>query len=245
MALNKGVDMSRKKMVSKIFLWFVAFVLTAVPGFAATAANTAGNQSATLWQLIVSGGVCMIFLGLLSVAAMALVIYHFWFVVPHKLTPPDFAENLLFLLEKKEYDKALSVCRQQENMISAIALRGLQKISKGKTVIEEAIQYEGKARIERMWQNLTYLGDIAVIAPLLGLLGTILGIIEAFGYFRAVSIHPSILTAGLAKAMVNTVFGLVIAVPSLIFYSFFRGRLSLITTNAERAASEIVHALTK
>jgi len=231
-------------MVRKIVLSVFFLCGPAINAFAGVA-QKAENQSATLWQLIVSGGVCMIFLGLLSVAATALVIYHFRFVVPHKLTPPDFTENLLFLLEKKEYEKSVSVCRQQENMISAIALRGLQKMSKGKTVVEEAIQYEGKARIERLWQNLTYLGDIAVIAPLLGLLGTILGIIEAFGYFKASTIHPSILTAGLAKAMVNTVFGLIIAVPCLVFYAFFRGRLSLITTNAERASSEIVHAITK
>ena len=203
------------------------------------------DKAATLWDLIVSGGVVMIFLAALSVTAAALVIYHFRTLVPAKLTPSDFIENLLFLLEKKEYEKAVSVCRQQENMISAIALKGLQKMSKGKSVVEEAIQHEGKARLESLWQNLTYLGDIAVIAPLLGLLGTILGIIQAFGYFKATSIHPSVLTAGLAKAMVNTVFGLVIAVPSLIFYSFFRGRLSHVTTNAERAASEIVHAMTK
>ena len=99
--------------------------------------------------------------------------------------------------------------------------------------------------MEQLWQNLTYLGDIAVIAPLLGLLGTILGIIEAFGYFKASTIAPGVLTGGLAKAMVNTVTGLIIAVPCLVFYAYFRGRLSHVTTNAERAASEIVHAMGK
>ena len=208
-------------------------------------AVTAASRSGTLWDIIVSGGVSMIFLAALSIAAIALVVYHFRSVVPGKVTPPDFIENLLFLLEKKEYEKAVAICRQQENLISAVALKGLQKMSKGKTVVEEAVQYEGKARIEGLWQNLTYLGDIAVVAPLLGLLGTILGIIEAFGYFKTGSIAPQVLTGGLAKAMVNTVFGLVIAVACLVFYAYFRGRLSLITTNAERASSEIVHALTK
>ena len=241
--------MSRKNVFSRVFLWFAALALVTGSAFAANAAlNTGhktGDHTSTLWDLIVSGGPPMIFLGILSVAAAALVIYHFKYVTLNRLTPPDFTENLLFLLEKKEYEKAVAVCRQQENMISAIALKGLQKMSKGKAVVEETLQYEGRARIERLWQNLTYLGDIAVIAPLLGLLGTILGIIEAFGYFKASTIHPSILTAGLAKAMVNTVFGLVIAVPCLVFYAYFRGRLSHITTNAERAASEIVHAVTK
>ena len=230
--------MARKIVLSVLFLCSLS-----VHAFAAV--NPPMTKSGTLWDIIVSGGVVMIFLAALSIAALAIVIYHFRSVVPEKLTPADFTENLLFLLEKKEYEKAVSVCRQQENLISAIALKGLQKMSKTKAVVEEAVQYEGKARIESLWQNLTYLGDIGVIAPLLGLLGTILGIIEAFGYFRTGSIAPQVLTGGLAKAMVNTVFGLMIAVPCLIFYAYFRGRLSLITTNAERVSSEIIHAITK
>jgi biopolymer transport protein ExbB len=242
--------MPHRNAYSRIFLWLIALGVIAGGAYVAHAASAGTpalptGHGASLWDLIVSGGVVMIFLGLLSTVAVALVIYHFMYVVPHKLIPVDFVENLLFLMEKKEFEKAVSVCRQQENMISAIALKGLQKISKGKTVIEEAVQYEGKARIERLWQNLTYLGDIAVVAPLLGLLGTILGIIEAFGYFKATSIHPSVLTQGLAKAMVNTVFGLIIAVPCLIFYAYFRGRLSLITTNTERVSSEIIHSIAK
>lgn len=226
-----------------IALLLAVFMLASVPAWASAA--PAASQAMSLWELLVGGGWPMILLGASSIAALALIIYHFREIRVEKLTPPDFCENLLFLLEKKEYDKAVSVCRQQTNMISAIALKGLQKISKGKAVVEEAIQYEGKARLESLWQNLTYLGDLAVIAPLLGLLGTILGIIDAFGYFRATTIAPAVLTGGLAKAMINTVFGLIIAVPCLLFYSMFRGRLSHITTNTERAASEMVHAMTK
>lgn len=228
-----------------IALLSVLFLFSAGSALAAPATSASAPTAMTLWELLVGGGWPMILLAATSIAAMALVIYHFREIRAEKLTPPDFSENLLFLLEKKEWDKAVSVCRQQTNLISAIALKGLQKISKGKTVIEEAVQYEGKARLERLWQNLTYLGDLAVIAPLLGLLGTILGIIDAFGYFKATTIAPAVLTSGLSKAMVNTVFGLVIAVPCMVFYALFRGRLSHITTNAERAASEIVHAMTK
>ncbi len=211
------------------------------------ASATPAGSGGTLWDIIVSGGVTMIFLGLISIAATASIIYHFRFVTLKKLTPPDFTENLLFLLEKKEFDKAVSVCRQQENMISSIALKGLQKISRGKAVIEEAIQYEGKARIEKLWGNLSYLGDMAVIAPMLGLLGTILGMIEAFNYqaFKAGIINPVVLAQGLSKAMITTAFGLIIAVPVLCFYSYFRGRISQITSNAERAASEILHVIQK
>ena len=205
----------------------------------------AADKTATIFQLLMAGGTCMIFLGILSVMAMASVIYHFKYVLPEKLVPHDFIENLLFLLEKKEYQKATSVCKQQENLISAIALKGLAKISHGRAVIEGAIQYEGKARMEKLWQNLNYLGDIAVIAPMLGLLGTILGMISAFNYFKLGTIHPTVLTQGLAKAMINTAFGLVITVPSLAFYSYFRGKISTITSTAEAIASEMVQLMSK
>jgi len=206
--------------------------------------ETSGG-STTLWQLVSGGGINMIFLGILSVMALASIIYHFLNVSIQKLTPVEFTENLLFLLEKKEYQKAVSVCKQQDNMISAIALKGLSKIAHGKAVIEGAVQYEGKARIERLWQNLNYLGDMGVIAPLLGLLGTIIGMIDAFNYFKLGTIHPMVLTSGLAKAMVNTVFGLIIAVPCLVFYSYFRGRISRITSTAEAVAAEIVQLMTR
>ncbi len=223
------------------FIVFSSLILSAT----AFAATTSPLEKSTLWELVSAGGTVMIFLALMSVAATASVIYHYRFVRPELLTPRDFSENLLFLLEKKEYDKAVTVCKQQSNLISAIALKGLQKMSKGKAVVESAIQYEGKARIERMWQNLTYLGDMAVIAPMLGLLGTIFGMIDAFGYFKAESLNPAVLTQGLAKAMINTAMGLVIAVPALMFYSYFRGRLSTITSTAETVSSEIAQILAK
>ncbi|MBI2095774.1 MAG: MotA/TolQ/ExbB proton channel family protein [Candidatus Omnitrophica bacterium] len=213
------------------------------------AAQAAGPDKAmTLWELVKAGGSCMIFLGALSVLGTASVIYHFRIVTPERLVPREFSENLLFLLEKKEHAKALSVCRQQQdNLVAAIALKGLARLDRGKSVVEEAIQYEGKARIEKLWQNLSYLGDVAAVAPMLGLLGTILGMIEAFNYqaFRAGIIQPVSLAQGLAKAMITTAFGLIIAVPALVFYSYFRGRIGTITSSAERVSAEILHAIQK
>ena len=226
-------------------LFMFAFLLVSFKAFAAKPDAGAAASGPSLFQLMMAGGTCMIFLGMLSIAALALVIYHFKYIHPEKLVPRDFVENLLFLLEKKEYQKATSVCKQQENMISTIALKGLAKISHGKAVIEGAIQYEGKAQMEKLWQNLNYLGDMAVIAPMLGLLGTILGMINAFNYFKLGTIHPTVLTQGLAQALINTAFGLVITVPCLAFYSYFRGKISTITSTAEAVASEMVQLMGK
>jgi biopolymer transport protein ExbB len=205
------------------------------------------EKGMTLWQLIVAGGSCMIFLGVLSVAATASIIYHFLAVTPEKLTPQDFTENLLSLLERKEFSKASSLCDQQPNLIAQVAKKGLEKISKGAMVMEEAIQHEGKARIGKLWQNLSYLGDMAVIAPMIGLLGTVLGMIQAFNFvaFQTGVVKPMLLAQGLAKAMITTAFGLIIGIPVMAFYAYFRGRVGAISSNAERAASEMVQLVKK
>ncbi len=241
-----------RKTAKKVFFVFL-FILTAVlaQSYAAFASGQASGNSVTqpmdkattLWDLILAGGACMVFLGALSLVATTLIIYHFWKVTAEKLTPVDFIENLLSLIERKHYDKAVTVCSQQSNLISEIALPGLKKVEKGAAAVEEKIQSEGRARLERLWQNLTYIGDIAIISPMVGLLGTILGMIEAFNYFRAGTIHPVVLTQGLAKAMINTAFGLVIAVPCLIAYSYLRGRVSRISSTAESVSSEIVQLI--
>jgi biopolymer transport protein ExbB len=235
-------------------VWSLAFAfasfLCASPVFAAAAAEAPTDQgmlgkARTLGQMFLAGGLSMIFLALLSVVAVMFIIYHFKNTKADILVPRDLTENILSLLERKEYEKAAQVCRQQDSIISAIALKGIEKLPKGKAVVEEAIQHEGKAKIEALWQNLTYLGDIAVIAPLLGLLGTIFGMIDAFNFFKAGTINPMVLTQGLAKAMINTAFGLVIALPAMAFYAYFRGKLTSITSTAERVASEISSVLTK
>jgi biopolymer transport protein ExbB len=231
---------------SAVGLSVISVLFSATQALAAAPAGDDAHRM-TLWQLLVSGGWVMIPLAILSVLATASIIYHFLNVRSEKLTPRDFTENLLSLLERKEIAKAKSLCAQQPNLISEIAMQGLEKSARGNAVIEEAVQYEGKSRIEKLWQNLNYLGDMAVIAPMLGLLGTVLGMIDAFDYqaFRAGTVQPIRLAQGLSKAMITTAFGLVIAVPILAFFAYFRGRIGRITGDAERASQEIVHLLTQ
>ena len=248
--LTKGAHMRKLFKLRRIFQGFLLVVIFFSSGIAFAKVggdfphSGAMDKGMTLWQLITAGGVCMIFLGFLSVMATTIIIYHLKHITADKLVPVEFIENLLMLLEKKEYQKAITVCKQQENLIAVIAIAGLSKLSKGRAVFEESIVYEGKARIEKLWQNLTYLGDIAIVAPMLGLLGTVLGMIQAFNYFRLGVINPVVLAQGLAKAMINTAFGLIITVPALMFYSYFRGKLTHITATAERVSAEIIQAAT-
>lgn len=224
-----------------LIMGFMALALS--PLYAAITPVSKVGSTGTLWQLIISGGLNMIFMGIMSVVATALIIYHFQNVRAEKLVPRDTASNLLGLLKKKEFGKATSVCKQQSNIVSAIVLKGLEKVSESKEAAKEAMETEGKMQIEKLWRNLTYLSDIAMIAPMMGLLGTIIGMIDAFHYFKPEAINPGILTQGLAKAMINTAAGLIITVPALIVYSYFRGQVSMITSTAEAFLSDIEQAM--
>lgn len=238
--------MQKKVRIAFYFIVALGVVFFANHSFAAKATTSAASdKSMTLWELVVAGGVCMIPLTLISIAATALIIYHFRFVTAQRLVPQDFIESLLSLLERGEVEKARSLSKQQPNMISAITLKGLSKITKGPSVMQEAIQHEGRERVEGLWRNLGYLGDMAVIAPMLGLLGTVFGMIQAFNYqaFKAGIIKPVILAEGLAQAMITTAYGLIIAIPILAFYAYFRGRISSIMATAERVSGEVTHLL--
>jgi biopolymer transport protein ExbB len=106
---------------------------------------------------------------------------------------------------------------------------------------------ENRARKEigKLWQNIAYLGDIATIAPLLGLLGTVIGMIQAFSVisFAGSSLKPIMLVGGISKALVCTAAGLVIAIPCMSCYSFFRGKVQSISDQVEAYASDIMRLI--
>ena len=100
--------------------------------------------------------------------------------------------------------------------------------------------------MDDLWQKLSYLADIAAIAPMVGLLGTVLGMIQAFNViaFQTGAVKPVLLASGISKAMVTTATGLIVAIPAMIFYSFFRGRLQNVTARLENISTELFHLLT-
>ncbi len=203
---------------------------------------TGGQESTTLWQLLKSGGWSMIVLGFLSMVAMALIVYDFMTLKPELKAPQRFFEDLVERIESGDLKSAQQLCRRHDNILASIALAGLERTAKGRVIVREAMENAGRKEVSKLWLNISYLGDIATIAPLMGLLGTVLGMIQAFNVisYAGASLKPIMLVGGISKALVTTAAGLVIAVPVLSVYSYFRGIVQEISDRVEMYSTDIM-----
>lgn len=199
----------------------------------------------TLWQTIVAGGGVMVILGILSVAAVSLVVFYFITLKKEKLLPKPFIDKVVNLLESGRTNEALAIAEAEESMASRVFMAGISRVSKGPVIVREAIEDEGKREIDALWRRLSYLADIAAIAPMLGLLGTVLGMIQAFNViaFQAGAVKPVLLASGISKAMITTAGGLIIAIPAMMFYSYFRGTVETISARLENVSTELCYLI--
>ncbi len=200
----------------------------------------------TLWQTLKAGGGVMVVIGLLSVLAVAIVIYDLMMLNVNKLAPRRLFEEVMSKLESRDFAAAKTICRKENNaIISKIVLTGLERRNPLDDSSREAMESTARIEITNLWQNINYLSDIVAVAPLLGLLGTVLGMIQAFHAvpLQSASIKTTLLAAGISKAMVTTASGLVVAIPALIAYSYFRGQVQQVTNMIEIYSTDIIKAI--
>ena len=120
---------------------------------------------------------------------------------------------------------------------------GLRQVNASRDVMKEAIEDEGRIVAHELERYLTTLGTIAAMSPLLGLLGTVIGMIEIFGSQSPTGTDPRVLAHGISVALYNTAFGLVVAIPSMIFYRHFRARVDDFLVEMEAQAVRLVEAI--
>lgn len=184
----------------------------------------------------------MLILAVLSIVATAIIIYSFMTLKVNNLSPKQFAEEAIQRLEKGSERAVKDMCRSEQNIVANIIMAGLDKKNKGPLFAREAMENCVRKEISKLWQNISYLADIAVVAPLIGLLGTVLGMIQAFNViaFQAAVVKPILLAGGVSKAMVTTAGGLMVAIPAMILYAYFRTRVQEITNVVEGYSTDII-----
>lgn len=181
------------------------------------------KEGMTLWQMIEAGGFVMIILFLLSMFTLSIIAYNVIVINEKRLVPDNFVKDIIQNLQKRDKKAVLELCETNQNTIATVLQAGFgEKKDKG-IFIKEAMEKCAHKEIASLWRNISYLSDIATIAPLIGLLGTVLGMIQAFNViaFQTAVVKPILLAGGISKAMVTTAGGLMVAIPALMFYSFF------------------------
>jgi len=205
------------------------------------------KEGMSLWDTIKSGGMTMVVLCALSIVTGALIVYLFIHLKMSKLVPRDFTEKLIEQLEGGHENTIRETCKNVSNPIVNIINAGLNKKKRGKLFAKEAMETQVKKEISDLWQSISYLADISTVAPLIGLFGTVMGMIQAFNViaFQSTVVKPILLAGGISKAMVATAGGLLIAIPAMLFYSYFRGKVQGIAHEIETYGTDIIKIFEK
>lgn len=181
-------------------------------------------------------------IGALSVLALLLFLYFLFTVHPRSLAPPGFVDEVTKLVINREFDEAARLCRSQSGIfVASILQRCVENTGEGYSVLMGMIDAEGRRRADVLWNRTSYLADISNIAPMLGLLGTVLGMIRAFFQLEFETAGPAAgaLSKGIAGAMATTLFGLAVGILALAFYSMVKARV----TRALAEAEQVVHTV--
>jgi len=200
----------------------------------------------TLWQTLKAGGGVMVVIGFLSVLGVAIIIYDFIMLNVGKLASKSLYTSVIKKLETRDFSGAQALCLKEPNsIITKIVLAGIERKNPLDDSAREAMENTARVELTNLWQNINYLSDIVAVAPLLGLLGTVLGMIQAFHAvpLQSASVKTTLLAAGISKAMVTTASGLIVAIPALIAYSYFRGQVQLVTNMIEIYSTDIIKAI--
>lgn len=182
---------------------------------------------------------------LCSVAAMALVIERFTNLRTPKVAPPSLVDEVMSVTRASLPTADVVNKLEHNSVLGTVLARGLRAVIADPRITEEALreafEAAGRAAVHRLERYLNALGTIASAAPLLGLLGTVIGMIEIFAsQAPAGGSNPALLAHGISIALYNTAFGLIVAIPSLMFYRYFRGLVDDYTLELEQAAHRMV-----
>ena len=193
-----------------------------------------------MFAIVEAAGWPIWFLILSSVIAVGLIIERMIFLRSHLIAPPALLNEVVKELKQRGVNEGMLAKLAASSLLGRIFAAGLKNINGSHEVLKESIEEAGRAVRRDMERFLTSLGTIASISPLLGLFGTVVGMIEIFGSQSAAGNSPAILAHGISVALYNTAFGLIVAIPSMIFYRHFRAKVDSLTIEMEQQAIKLV-----
>ena len=212
------------------------------PADAAPATGLSGDGLYQLQQLFMFSPVINGLIAGLSVLALMLFLYFLLTINSRAVAPSAFVNEVTNLVLVHRYEAAADACRRAKGVfIAPIILRCVQNAGKSQSIILGMIDSEGRRLSDVIWNRISYLADISNVAPMLGLLGTVIGMLTAFfGLEReSGSINAAVLSQGVGQAMATTMFGLTVGIAATVFYSIVKSRATRTLAEAEAAVHSI------
>lgn len=193
-----------------------------------------------MWSIIQAAGWPIWPLIFASIIALALIFERLWSLRQTVVAPVGMVDRVLAAYRQEGSTPALLQKTAAQGPLGRILAAGLANVKAPRPVMKEAIEEVGRVVSHDLDRFLTTLGTIAAMSPLLGLFGTVVGMIEIFGSQSATASNPIQLANGISIALYNTAMGLIVAIPSLIFYRHFRGKVDSLIVEMEQQAIKLV-----
>lgn len=179
-----------------------------------------------------------------SVIAVAIICERFWTLNHRAVTPTDLTTEVQQLVERRDLNPARIKMIRDNSPLGRILAAGLDNQGSGRYVMKDAIEEAGRHVVHELERFLNSLGTIAAITPLLGLLGTVIGMIKVFAAITSFGVgDPTILASGISEALITTAAGLSVGIPSLMFYRYFKGKVNALTVSLEQEALRLVEII--
>ena len=195
-------------------------------------------------DIVRAGGLLMVPIILCAIIAMGIVLERFWTLKKTRVIPEDLTSKVWGWVEKDALDQSQIQTLHQGSPRGQILAAGLSNRDRDRVIMKDSIEDTGRHVVHEMERYLDTLGTIAAITPLLGLLGTVIGMVKVF---TAITTHgvgdPTVLAGGIAEALITTGAGLSVAIPALIGYRYYRNRIDTLVVDMEKEAIKLVEAL--
>ncbi len=194
-------------------------------------------------SIIQAAGWPIWFIIMCSVICVAIIGERFWTLRRSAVLPPNLFQDTIQAFRAQGVTADLITKLNENSFLGRVFASGLANVKSSRDVMKESMEEAGRAVLVDMERFLTGLGTIATVAPLLGLFGTVIGMIEIFGASGSSGQNPAQLAHGISVALYNTAGGIAVAVPALIFYRHFRGKVDVMVVDMEQQGIRLVETL--
>ena len=197
-----------------------------------------------MFEFFEKGGLMLLPIVLCSIVALGIIVERFWSLQRNKILPPELVPQVWKLSREEKLD-AMAIRRLKVGSpLGAILAAGLSNSRFGREIMKESIEEVGRQVAHDLERYLTALGTISAITPLLGLLGTVVGMIKVFSAIMSQGVgDPGVLAGGISEALITTAAGLAVAIPSLMFHRYFEGRVDDLVLNMEEESLKLIEMI--
>jgi len=194
-----------------------------------------------MYQYLVKGGILMIPILACSIVGLAVFFERLWSLRPGRIIPRELLRRSEDMVRRGQLDEAMALCRRSRSPMGRVVHAALKNAGQGREAIKETVQEVGRREAAHLERYVGVLGTVANVSPLLGLLGTVSGMIKAFTVISVQGVgNPASLAGGISEALITTAAGLTVAIPTFVAYRYFIGKTDRLVLELEQHAIHFV-----